>query len=187
MVRARTTLQTGMSGFIAAIVGLAAAGWAGPVLAQSVPCSSLELQVAIVPTEPPTCTGGASDSGDSDGLWEYVEMYVDAMYVGVAHQKAGVRSIFYRPQLEEWIPDLLGEDADKVEWGDEIADERFDVRRFDIHHDSRTTFVCVGFLATGAKVMGSEVKQVIYGIFCNFDGSVFFDSDVTELLTKIGR
>lgn len=181
------TLQTGMSGLFAAIVGLIVAGWSASASAQSVPCASLELQVAIVPTEPPTCTGGVSDSGDYDGLWEYVEMYVDAMYVGVAHQKAGVRTIFYRPKLEEWIPDLLGDDADKVEWGDEIADERFDVRRFDIHHDSRTIFVCVGFLDTGAKIMGSEVKQVIYGIFCNFDGAVFFDSDVTELLAKIGR
>jgi hypothetical protein len=35
--------------------------------------------------------------------------------------------------------------------------------------------------------MGSEVKSVIYGMFCNLDGSVFFDSDVTELLAKIGR
>jgi hypothetical protein len=179
--------QTVKSGLLAAIVGLLVAGVAGSASAQSVPCASLELQVAIVPTEPPNCTGGSSDDGDSDGKWEYVEMYVDALYIGVAHQRAGVRSIFYRPKLEEWVPDLLGEDADNVEWGDEIADERFDVRRFDIHVDSRTTYVCVGFLDTGAKVMGSEVKQVIYGIFCNFDGSVFFDSDVTELLTKIGR
>ena len=175
------------NGFLAAIGGLLVAGWAASASAQSVPCASLELQVAIVPTEPPECSGGVSDSGDYDGLWEYIEMYVDAMYVGVAHQKAGVRTIFYRPKLEEWIPDLLGEDADNVEWGDEIADERFDVRRFDVNVDSRTTYVCVGFLATGAKVMGSDVKQVIYGIFCNLDGSVFFDSDVTELLTKIGR
>jgi hypothetical protein len=179
--------QISTNNFLAAIVGLLVAGWANSVLAQSVPCASLELQVAIVPTEPATCIGGASDDGDSDGLWEYIELYVDAMYVGVAHQRAGVRSIFYRPKLEEWVPDLLGEDADNVEWGAEIADERFDVRRFDVNVDSRTTYVCAGFLATGAKVMGSEVKQVIYGIFCNLDGSVFFDSDVTELLTKIGR
>ena len=179
--------QTAKNGLLAAILGLLVAGWAVSASAQSVPCASLELQVAIVPTEPPKCTGGASDDGDADGSWEYVEMYVDAMYVGVAHQRAGVRAIFYRPKLEEWVPDLLGEDADNVEWGDEIADERFDVRRFEIHVDSRTTYICVGFLDTGAKVMGSEAKQVIYGIFCNFDGSVFFDSDVTELLTKIGR
>ena len=170
---------------LAAVACLLVAGWSASASAQSVPCASLELQVAIVPTEPPTCTGGASDNGDSDGSWEYVEMYVDAMYVGVAQQRAGVRSIFYRRRLEEWVPDILGEDADNVEWGDEIDDDRFDVRRFDIHVDSRTTYVCAGFLATGAKVMGSEVKQVVYGIFCNFDGSVFFDSDVTELLAKI--
>lgn len=175
------------NGFLAAVGGLLVAVWAASASAQSVPCASLELQVAIVPTEPATCIGGTSDSGDYDGLWEYIELYVDALYVGVAHQRAGVRTIFYRPKLEEWVPDLLGEDADNVEWGDEIADERFDVRRFDVHVDSRTTYVCVGFLTTGAKMMGSDVKQVIYGIFCNLDGSVFFDSDVTELLTKIGR
>ena len=186
MFALRVAAERGIAAGIAAFVAGAFAV-ATPASAQSVPCASLDLQVEIVPTEPPECSGGSSDDGDAEGRWEYIEMYVDSMYVGIAHERAGVRSIFYRPKLEDWVPDLLGDDADKIEWGDEIADDRFDVRRFDVHRDSRTTFTCVGFLATGARSMGSEVKQVIFGIFCNLDGSVFFDSDVTELLAKIGR
>lgn len=181
-VEARATVV----GIFATMAGLLVVAAASHASAGSVPCPSLDLQVAIVPTEPPECTGGSSDDGDAHGEWEYIELYVDELFVGVAKERAGVRSVFYRPTLEGFVPNIVAEDAD-IEWGDEIDDERFDVRRFDLVLDKRTTLLCVGFLDSGPSFMGSEVKSVIYGMFCNLDGSVFFDSDVTELLAKIGR
>lgn len=169
------------------MIGLVVAGWAAAASAQSVPCHSLEIQIAIPPTEPPECSAGSHYDGDTSSEWEYLTMYADELFVAIAKERAGLRTAFYRPKLEEFVPYLIGEDGGELEWGEEIDDDRFDVRRFDWVLDSRSTVLCVGFLDTGPSAMGSEVKSVLYGMFCNTDGSVFFDSDVTALLAKIGR
>jgi hypothetical protein len=160
-------------------------GTAASAAAQSVPCHSLDLQVAIEPTEPPECYGGNSGDGDFQGGWEYIQLTAGDRFIVVALERAGIRSVFYRPRLESVVEDLLGDDADSAEWGAGIDDERFDVRRFEVVVGDSQTLPCIGFVATGGRSMGSEVKSALYGYICGIGGIAFADGEVTDMLSRI--
>ncbi len=182
----RTLTAPVLSLALAALMGARiVVGTAMPAAAQSAPCSSLELEVAITPTQPPECLSGSSSDGDFSGEWEYIQMIAGDRFIAVAQERAGIRSVFYLPRLESVVPTLLGQDAESVGWGTGISDERFTVRRFEVAVDDGSALPCAGFVATGGASMGSEVKSAVYGYVCNVNGLAFSDAEVSDILSRI--
>ena len=182
--RARTLRASGrVAGCLALLCVWFVAGLAAPASAQSVSCHSLELQVAITPTEPAECFAGSSDDVDFKGEWEFIQMTAGDRFILVGMQRAGLRSYFYRPTLKDAVESLLDEDDD-VDWGDDIEHDVFKVRRFEI--DIRAgTLPCVGFVDASGQFAGA--KSVVYGYICNINGLAFADSEVADMLSRIGH
>jgi hypothetical protein len=132
---------------------------AAPALAQSASCNSLELHVGIEPTEEPECLRGSSNEDDFRGTWEYLQMTSGDRFIAVALERAGVRSVFYRPTIETVVATLLGDEIDDIVWGAGIEDERYDVRRFEATVGKSRELPCVGFVELGGRSTGSEVGR----------------------------
>ncbi len=180
----RTAWRNGAAGLLAAMAGtFVFAGVAVPAAAQTVSCHSLELRVAINPSQPPECFAGSSDDMDFKGEWEFIRMTADDRFILVAMQRAGLRSYFYRPTLEDAVESLLDEDDD-TEWGGDIEHEVFNVRRFEVDVGT-STLPCVGFVDASGQFAGA--KSVVYGYFCNINGLAFAESEVADMLSRIGH
>lgn len=168
---------------VVAILGTMVLCIATPAAAQSKACHSLELQVAIESTEPPECMGGVTDDVEFRGEWEYIQITDGDRFVAVAMQRAGTRSAFYRPRLESAVESLIS-DSEGFEWGTGVDHEDFMTRRFDVTL-SDSPLPCIGFMDMKGRSMGSEVKSVVYGYFCNLNGLAFADGEVVDMLSQI--
>jgi hypothetical protein len=168
---------------VVAILGTMVLCFATPAAAQTKACHSLELQVAIESAEPPECLGGVTDDVEFRGEWEYIQITDDDRFVAVAMQRAGTRSAFYRPRLESAVESLIS-DSEDFEWGTGVDHEDFMIRRFDVTV-SDAPLPCAGFMETKGRSMGSEVKSVVYGYFCNLNGLAFADGEIVDMLSHI--
>ena len=155
-----------------------------PAVAQTKACHSLELQVAIESTKPPECLGGVTDGVEFRGEWEYIQITDDDRFIAVAMERAGTRSAFYRPRLESAIESLIS-DSDEFEWSTGVDHEDYSIRRFDVTLDNDTLLPCAGFMEMKGRSMGSEVKSVVYGYFCNLNGLAFADGEIVDMLSHI--
>lgn len=168
---------------VAAIFGAMILCAATPAAAQTKACHSLELQVAIESTKPPECLGGVTDDVEFRGEWEYIQITDGDRFIAVAMQRAGTRSAFYRPRLESAVESLVS-DSEDFEWGTGVDHEDFMIRRFDVTFDD-TPLPCAGFMDMKGRSMGSEVKSVVYGYFCNLNGLAFADGEIVDMLAQI--
>ena len=155
-----------------------------PAVAQTKACHSLELQVAIESTKPPECLGGVTDGVEFRGEWEYIQITDDDRFIAVAMQRAGTRSAFYRPRLESAVESLIS-DTEEFEWGTGVDHDGFSIRRFDVTFSNDTLLPCAGFMDLKGRSMGSEVKSVVYGYFCNLNGLAFADGEIVDMLSHI--
>lgn len=168
---------------VVAVFGATVLCLATPAAAQTKACHSLDLEVAIESTEPPECLGGVQDGVEFRGEWEYVQITDGDRFIAVTLQRAGSRSAFYRPRLESAVESLIG-DSEEFEWGTGVDHEDFMIRRFDVSFDD-TPLPCAGFMDMKGRSMGSEVKTVVYGYFCNLNGIAFADGEIVDMLAQI--
>lgn len=169
---------------IIATVGTLVACIGTPALAQTKACHSLELQVAMESTKPPECLGGVTDEVEFRGEWEYIQLTDGDRFVAVAMQRAGSRSAFYRPRLESAVESLM-DGSEDFEWGTGVDHDGFMIRRFDVTIDNDSPLPCAGFMDLKGRSMGSEVKSVVYGYFCNLNGLAFADGEIVNMLSQI--
>lgn len=167
-----------------AVLAVAVSCLAAPAAAQTKACHSLELQVAIESTKPPECLGGVTDDVEFRGEWEYIQITDDDRFIAVAMQRAGTRSAFYRPRLESVVESLIN-DSEDFEWGTGVDHDDFSIRRFDVTLSNDTPLPCAGFMDMKGRSMGSEVKSVVYGYFCNLNGLAFADGEIVDMLSRI--
>jgi hypothetical protein len=163
---------------------IAALCFATPAAAQTKACHSLDLQVAIESTEEPECLGGVTDGVEFRGEWEYIQITDDDRFIAVTMQRAGTRSAFYRPRLESAVESLIS-DSEDFEWSIGVDHEDFSIRRFDVTFSNDTHLPCAGFMDLKGRSMGSEVKSVVYGYFCNLNGIAFADGEIVDMLSHI--
>lgn len=167
-----------------ATFGIAALCFVAPAVAQTTACHGLELQVAIESTKEPECLSGVTDDVEFRGEWEYIQITDDDRFIAVAMQRAGTRSAFYRPRLESIVESMIG-DSEDFEWSTGVDHDGFAIRRFDATLDNDTQLPCAGFMDLKGRSMGSEVKSVVYGYFCNLNGIAFADGEIVDMLSHI--
>ena len=177
-------MKRNMLAIAIAVLAATVASLATPAVAQTKACHSLELQVAIESTKPPECLGGVTDEVEFRGEWEYIQITDDDRFIAVAMERAGTRSAFYRPRLESAIESLIS-DSDEFEWSTGVDHEDYSIRRFDVTLDNDTLLPCAGFMEMKGRSMGSEVKSVVYGYFCNLNGLAFADGEIVDMLSHI--